>query len=503
MSDKLRLYISFAEEDRRQVRELEARLRAEGFETWFDEKDLIAGSDWKDEIKQALPRCDVFVSCISTRSVSRPGFYDEEIALALNLRKERPGFVIPARLEECELPAAIRDAHLTWVDIFDDAGIERLSRDLKKRAELLQLSRGAVGTRDSALTVPSAAPAPKLIRILHLSDLHFRSDDDHKQLLNIVDEDLDDIIDDNIVDYFVVSGDLSDRCNETGYQSAAEFLCELQLRRSIPQERCILVPGNHDVQRDLGSFEIRDKVARGDDAVKVLAGDLETSLYLVRKASSYADRFSRFAAVHKKFTGYDYDLTHPDRQFCVVASDQYRMQFLGLNSAWQIDQFRPKRASIHPGALDDGLKVLRQSPGYLGIAVWHHAITGNDKIANDEFLGRLSRCGVRLCLHGDVHELRPDVVSPYSTSRIHVVGSGSFGAAADDRPEATPRMYNLIEVYDDHTRARVSTRQQPKSGMPFQAYATWSLPGERDVRSGRYEFALDPPGRGRAASNTP
>jgi Calcineurin-like phosphoesterase len=263
---------------------------------------------------------------------------------------------------------------------------------LKKRAELLQLSRGAVGTHDPAPRVPSA----KLIRILHLSDLHFRSDADHKQLLNILDEDLDEVIQDNIVDYFVLSGDLSDRCNDTGFQSAAEFLCELQQRRSTPQERCILVPGNHDVQWDLNSFEIRDKVAKGDDAVKVLAGDLETGLYLVRKAGSYPDRFSRLAAVHKKFTGHDDDLTDPSKQLCRVASDQYRMQFIGLNSAWQIDQFHPdqfhpKRASIHPGALDDGLKMLRQSPGHLGIAVWHRAITNHDKIAKDEFLGRLSR----------------------------------------------------------------------------------------------------------------
>jgi TIR domain len=136
VSDKLRVYISFAEEDRRQVRELEARLRAEGFETWFDEKDLTAGSNWKDEIKQALPRSDVFVSCISTRSVSRKGFYDEEIAIALALRSERPGFVIPVRLDECELPTAYRDTHLTWVDVFDDAGVVRLIRDLKRRAVL-------------------------------------------------------------------------------------------------------------------------------------------------------------------------------------------------------------------------------------------------------------------------------------------------------------------------------------------------------------------------------
>jgi TIR domain/Calcineurin-like phosphoesterase len=486
VSDKLRVYISFAEEDRRQVRELESTLRAAGFETWFDEKDLTAGSNWMDEIKQALPRSDVFVSCISTRSVSRPGFYDEEIALALELRKDRPAFVVPVRLDDCELPAPYQKAHLTWVDVFEEAGLERLISDLKTRAKLRDHARNL------APMAPSAAPAAKLVRILHLSDLHFKKGDDHKQLLTILDEDLEDDI-----DYLIVSGDLSDRCNEAGYQHATEFLGGLQSRRSIPKERCILVPGNHDVQRDVGSFEIREKVDGEDDAVKALAGDLETSIYLVRKPGSYADRFRRFAEVHRSFTGREYDLTDPGKQFCVRVFDHHRLQFLGLNSAWEIDQFRPKRSSIYSDALDDGLRSLRKKPGYLGIAVWHHAITGNDKISDDEFLGRLGQFGVRLCLHGDVHELRPDVVSPYSTSRIHVVGAGSFGAGAKDRPESTPRMYNLIEVDDDHTRARVSTRQQPRPGGRFEPYATWSVPGQREVRSGRYEFTLDPPASNR------
>jgi hypothetical protein len=100
---------------------------------------------------------------------------------------------------------------------------------------------------------------------------------------------------------------------------------------------------------------------------------------------------------------------------------------------------------------------------------------------------------VRLCLHGDVHELRPDVVNPYTSSRIHVIGCGSLGASAQDRTESTPRMYNMIEINEERTRARVRTRQQSRAGAQFEAYATWSVPGQRDVRSGAYEFAIDPP----------
>jgi hypothetical protein len=64
-------------------------------------------------------------------------------------------------------------------------------------------------------------------------------------------------------------------------------------------------------------------------------------------------------------------------------------------------------------------------------------------------------------------------------------------------------MYNLIEINEDHTQASVSTRQQPKPGLPFRAYATWFVPGQKDIQSGRYTFKLAPPDLGRAAAATP
>ena len=47
----------------------------------------------------------------------------------------------------------------------------------------------------------------------------------------------------------------------------------------------------------------------------------------------------------------------------------------------------------------------------LRIAVWHHPITGNEKIQADSFMGRLLQADVRACLHGHVHEDRADLVN--------------------------------------------------------------------------------------------
>src|SRR6185312_15107906 len=89
---------------------------------------------------------------------------------------------------------------------------------------------------------------------------------------------------------------------------------------------------------------------------------------------------------------------------------------------------------------------LTKNAGVLKIAVWHHPITGNEKIGDDAFVQRIRKAGFRLCLHGHVHEDRADVVSYMDPRKLHVIGAGSFGAAAKHRPESMPRLYNLLEI---------------------------------------------------------
>jgi hypothetical protein len=45
----------------------------------------------------------------------------------------------------------------------------------------------------------------------------------------------------------------------------------------------------------------------------------------------------------------------------------------------------------------------------LRIAVFHHPITGNEKMEQDAFMERLRNKGVEICLHGHVHEERAEL----------------------------------------------------------------------------------------------
>ena len=100
---------------------------------------------------------------------------------------------------------------------------------------------------------------------------------------------------------------------------------------------------------------------------------------------------------------------------------------------------------------------------------------------NVDFLGHLQNDGVKIALHGDVHEIRRAQNEPWHTDKpLFIAGAGAFGAPAADRPEAAPRMYNLLVIDRRLNSARIHTRQQPKPDGPWKPWNEWPRPGGGD-----------------------
>ena len=180
------------------------------------------------------------------------------------------------------------------------------------------------------------------------------------------------------------------------------------------------------------------------------------------------------------------------------------MQFLEINSAWEIDEYFPDRSDVNPSALSNGLlrantqlenarnegRIARDASVFR-IAVWHHPVTGNEKIASDAFLDQLRQEGFKLCLHGHVHEDRAELIGYTHPRKIYAAGAGSFGAPTRQRPESTPRLYNLIEVWRDHRKARIHTRCLRKDGGAWEPWAVWPG-GDQNQKRGWYEIPFAP-----------
>jgi len=130
---KLLVFLSHASEDKPAVRYLCERLKADGFDPWLDEERLLPGQEWPLEIEKAMRSSDAILLCFSARSVAKEGFVQREYKRAMQYQEEKPEgtiFVIPVRLDACEMPFFIRE--LQWVDF--PAGYDRLALALNQRA---------------------------------------------------------------------------------------------------------------------------------------------------------------------------------------------------------------------------------------------------------------------------------------------------------------------------------------------------------------------------------
>jgi formylglycine-generating enzyme required for sulfatase activity len=122
-----RIFLCHAKEDKERVRELYHRLKETGYHPWLDEEDLLPGQDWDLEIRRAVRGSGFFLACLSKDSIDKRGYVQKELKMGLDVLDEMPEgkiYLIPVRLEECEVPERLQSRQ--WVDLFEARGFEKL-----------------------------------------------------------------------------------------------------------------------------------------------------------------------------------------------------------------------------------------------------------------------------------------------------------------------------------------------------------------------------------------
>jgi hypothetical protein len=141
-SRRPRVFLAYAAEDAAAVEALFSRLELAGFSPWMDRRKLLPGQNWPRAIEGAIETADFFVACLSRSSVNKRGTFQSEMRYALDCARNSPFeeiFFIPARLEECAVPARIR-RQLQYTDLFPDfdAGVQKIvamiRKELRRRA---------------------------------------------------------------------------------------------------------------------------------------------------------------------------------------------------------------------------------------------------------------------------------------------------------------------------------------------------------------------------------
>src|SRR5689334_969909 len=106
----LKVFLCHAQGDETAVRALYQRLIQDGVDAWINRENLLPGQDRTREIRKAVRNSDAVVVCLSEK-FNRAGSQQREARLALDTAMEQPEgeiFIIPARLEQCDIPESLQ-----------------------------------------------------------------------------------------------------------------------------------------------------------------------------------------------------------------------------------------------------------------------------------------------------------------------------------------------------------------------------------------------------------
>ncbi len=325
----------------------------------------------------------------------------------------------------------------------------------------------------------SSASLGPVKTILHLSDLHLKAETNittfaQPLLMNLRDDGHPAAAG---IDHVVITGDLTNRATEGEFKKAAEFVRYLSTQLNVPLERFVVAPGNHDLSWDVPVYQWRWKRQIKDlapESYVVVGGENPGGLW--RDPAEYPKRFASYVShFYKPLFGSEWALD-PAKQFEVKVSDDGSLAFVALNSACEIDEARKENAQLNEHAVAEALSNLsplrRGGVAPVVIAAWHHPISEGTRASG--LLERFSHLGAKLCLHGHVHEDRVEFLQYIDHKRrLYAIGAGTLGAPAEDRPESTPRLFNVVQVHPKQGRARVHAFGAPRKQGAFGPYARW------------------------------
>jgi len=149
---KLEVFLCYSSEDKFAVRDFYNRLSAESWlHPWLDEEEILPGMNWEVEIEKAVEKADAVIVFLSHNSVHKEGYVHYELKLVLDIAARKPEttiFVIPVKLDECEVPLRIRS--LQYIDYSvpetRDQAYSRLLKSLKIKRDMVNRQTGRTQT---------------------------------------------------------------------------------------------------------------------------------------------------------------------------------------------------------------------------------------------------------------------------------------------------------------------------------------------------------------------
>jgi serine/threonine protein kinase/predicted MPP superfamily phosphohydrolase len=277
-------------------------------------------------------------------------------------------------------------------------------------------------------------------------------------------------------DLIAVTGDIAFSGKPVEYGLAQEFFDELLETTSLSKARLFLVPGNHDVDRELispGARNIGSSLTDRETVNGILASAGDRQLMFAR-LGSYTTFVNDYLGEYLPFD--------KDRFFYVRVLDLLgrRVALLGLNSAWLSTSDQDEAEGIVIGERQVRAALALAADADLKIALMHHPFDQLREFDREEVEPMLSD-GCDFVLHGHVHRTNVLSLSGPGTKAM-VVAAGARQAV-----RRYPNSYNFVQLNLAASTGSVYLRRYSDERGGFWTRDALTY---RNASTGRYSFRL-------------
>ena len=151
---RMKIFLSYASEDRPLAEEIQLALAGAGHEVFFDRESLPAGGDYHARIKASVGDADLFVFLISPDSVAAGGYALTEMGYARSRWPHPKGRVLPVVVRKTDFAAI--PAYLKSVTVLEPSG-NAAAEVVSAAARLADTPEATPNKRKSLLAGAAAA----------------------------------------------------------------------------------------------------------------------------------------------------------------------------------------------------------------------------------------------------------------------------------------------------------------------------------------------------------
>jgi len=326
---------------------------------------------------------------------------------------------------------------------------------------------------------------------LHVSDFHIKSGDtyDSDVVLRALVESVRRYAEQGRKpDLIFATGDIAHSGKAAEYEIAGRFFDELLSAAGLDKSRLFVIPGNHDVDRDLGEGLARTLDSR-EQADKYFRSD-RPQPHLNLKLRAYLDWHNRYFGSTR---------VAPRNSTCgpVVPVDLNgdRLAILPINSAlFCQDDHDHGNLCIGRRCLDASLADLRTYEDALKIALVHHPLDWLNPMESENIEAEIE-ASVQILLRGHLHKTRIDVVASAEGELLRFAA----GAAYQTRKWPNRALYATW----DNDRVTIFPIRYEDAPRP-----TWTTDSSVFPHDANHERSFEIPGRAkpsiiRTASTAP